>query len=62
MSRARCLNLVRKIVKNVGLDLVRTLHGAVDFLQHDRLRLRLVQRHSGSATPSWPPRLVKNRF
>ena len=37
---------------------MRALHGCVDFLQHDRLYLRTVRGLSGSATPSWPPRLV----
>ena len=45
-------HLATKIVKNVGLDFARTLLGAVDSLQHDRLHLRLVGGPSGSATPS----------
>ena len=42
-TSTQCVShLVRTSVKNVGLDLVRALHGAVNFLQHDRLHLRLV--------------------
>ena len=40
-------------VENVGLDLVRTLHGAPAFLH-----LRMVRSISGSATLSWAGRLV----
>ena len=41
-SRQVASHLVRKSTTNRGLDLVRGLHGAVDFLQHDRLHwLRL---------------------
>ena len=44
--------LVGKMVKTVGLDLVRALHGIVDFLQHDCLHRRMVRGLNNSATPS----------